>query len=272
MAGMENGSTLDGCLRLGERSRDFLDYSSWYAQHGAWIPRFRDAYAGEDCFLMGNGPSLNRVDLDALKPFHLIGLNKIQLLLERTPLPLTFHAAINALVIRQAAEAFVRLPCPSFLSYVPAREVIPNRGNIHYVLTSCRQVPSFADLNDTPLWEGYTVTFAAMQLAFFMGFQNVYLIGVDHNFVTQGRPNEEQRLAGDDLNHFDPRYFAGQSWHLPDLAGSEMAYAMARFAFERTGRAILDATIGGKCQIFQKIPIAEAIVRCRPRAKQVIAQ
>ena len=66
-------------------------------------------------------------------------------------------------------------------------------------------------------------------------------------------------------NHFDPRYFAGSQWHLPDLEGSEMAYEVARFAFERSGRNIYDATEKGHCRIFPRISLEEAYSRAAPR-------
>ena len=33
------------------------------------------------------------------------------------------------------------------------------------------------------IWEGGTVTYVAIQLARFMGFSKIILIGVDHNFI-----------------------------------------------------------------------------------------
>ncbi len=80
------------------------------------------------------------------------------------------------------------------------------------------------------------------------------LIGVDHNFVTQGKPNATVISEGDDPNHFSPNYFGkGFRWQLPDLETSEMAYRMARQAYEKDGRSILDATVGGKLTVFPKV-------------------
>lgn len=263
---IKNGKiALDGAWSLYRRSPAIAEYIQWYAKHAAWIPKFHNRYAGRDCFLMGNGPSLNKVDLPALRNYHLIGLNKIHLLLERQPLDLTFHVAVNELVIEQSWKDFTHLDCPSFLSYRPAEKLVADSGNIHYFLTARRAAPCFSKVLDEPLWEGWTVTFVALQLALFMGFRRVFLIGVDHNFACVGKPNEEQKMDGNDPNHFDPRYFSGQQWHLPDLEGSEMAYQIAKFAFERNGGAILDATIGGKCEIFTKMDISQAFSDCRPK-------
>jgi hypothetical protein len=254
-----------GAAALLRRSDFTAAFCQYYALHSGWLKTFRDRFQGEDCFLIGNGPSLNKVDLASLNRFHLIGLNKIYLIFDKQPLNLTLHVAINPLVIQQSAHEFAKLPCPSFLSYQYAREVVPARGNIHYILTSTRLLPSFAHAWDQPVWEGYTVTYVALQLAFFMGFENVFLVGVDHSFAAAGKPNEKQTMAEPDQNHFDPRYFRNQEWHLPDLEGSEIAYQMAKFAFERNGRRIVDATIGGKCTIFPKMNIDDAFRICRPR-------
>ncbi len=85
-------------------------------------------------------------------------------------------------------------------------------------------------------------------------FRKLILIGVDHNFVTQGPANQAVVSKGDDPNHFSPNYFgAGFKWQLPDLDGSERAYRLARDAYEKSGRQVLDATVGGNLTIFPKV-------------------
>jgi hypothetical protein len=87
-----------------------------------------------------------------------------------------------------------------------------------------------------------------------MGFSEVYLVGVDHNFETKGPANTTVVSSGDDPNHFSPEYFGkGFKWQLPDLQTSEKAYHLANQVFERNGRRVLDATLGGKLQVFPKI-------------------
>jgi hypothetical protein len=94
----------------------------------------------------------------------------------------------------------------------------------------------------------------ALQLAYHLGFSTVILVGVDHSFVTQGKPNTTVQSEGDDPNHFSSAYFGkGFRWQLPDLETSELAYRMARQAYERAGRQVLDATIGGKLTVFPKV-------------------
>ena len=98
------------------------------------------------------------------------------------------------------------------------------------------------------------MTNVTLQLAFHMGFQQVILIGVDHNYTATGKPNTTVVSQGDDPNHFSPSYFGkGFRWQLPDLDTSEVGYAMAHDAYRNAGREVLDATIGGKLMIFPKV-------------------
>jgi len=98
------------------------------------------------------------------------------------------------------------------------------------------------------------VTYVAMQIAFYMGFHQVILIGVDHSFSTKGQPHAVVVTETKDPNHFDEQYFGkGFRWQLPDLDGSELAYRIAKYQFERYGREIVDATISGKLDVFKKV-------------------
>ena len=104
----------------------------------------------------------------------------------------------------------------------------------------------------------------------------------DHNFQQTGPPNQKQKMAGPDPNHFDPSYFQGHDWHTADLKSNEKYYKIARQNYERAGvplfshfascgirslagkgggalkpavagRKIIDVTVGGKCQVFEKV-------------------
>ena len=97
------------------------------------------------------------------------------------------------------------------------------------------------------------MTYVTLQIAYYMGFEEVYLIGVDHNFETKGKPNTTIVSQGDDPNHFHPGYFGkGFRWQLPDLEKSEIGYQLAKDTFEKAGRKVFDATVNGKLKIFEK--------------------
>ncbi|MGE4552095.1 MAG: 6-hydroxymethylpterin diphosphokinase MptE-like protein [Desulfovibrionaceae bacterium] len=221
---------------------------------------FRNRHRGERCVIMGNGPSLNRTDLDLLRAVPTFGMNKIFLLLPRLGWAPTYHVAVNPLVIEQCREDILASSMPKFIGH-EGRRMLPEREDILF-LTSNRREPGFTTDLDQPLWQGHTVTYCAMQVAYHMGFSEVLLVGVDHSYQCSGQPNEKVTARGPDPNHFHPDYFSGgQSWQLPDLERSEAAYRLARQAFEADGRRILDATVGGRLTVFDKVRLEDALGR-----------
>ena len=143
---------------------------------------------------------------------------------------------------------------PKFLNWNRRGYFDPHDRNIMFV-KSKMVINDFFQYDLTrPLVIGGTVTFVALQLAFYMGFNQVILVGLDHNFDEKGAPSGiEIRTSEMDQNHFHPNYFPkGSKWQRPDLLRSEVDYSIARNAFETDGREILDATIDGKCTVFKK--------------------
>jgi hypothetical protein len=215
------------------------------------IERLHNSASGR-CVVIGNGPSLNKMDLSVLKDVPTFGLNRGYLLFERLGRPTTYLVSVNRYVLEQSTDEMLANPCTKFFSWRHRRYVPARRDDVIYVNTS--PAPGFStNIADRGLWEGATVTFVALQLAYHMGYREVVLIGVDHSFATQGPAHQLVTSAGDDPNHFDKGYFgAGYRWQLPDLALSERAYSMAKAAFEAAGGRVLDATVGGKLTVFPK--------------------
>ena len=240
-------------------------YWEWHSKHAKRLLKFKAIHRGESCFIIGNGPSLRKMDLSLLKHHHTFGLNKIYLMFDKVDLDLSYHVAINPLVIEQSIKEFESLTCPSFLSYKPSRKNIRQLEHIYFLLT--KGPYTFQTNLLEGVFEGYTVTYVAMQLAFYMGFSQVFLIGVDHSFTAVGNPNEKQILQGEDLNHFSPKYFANKEWQLPDLETSELSYNLAKYHFNQANRQIYDATVDGKLTIFPKISFEQALEMCTQKVK-----
>lgn len=237
-----------------------LHSKKWLKKYALGLNRFRNIHQGEDCFIIGNGPSLNKMDLSLLNDYYTFGLNKIFLIFKNVDLKLSYHVAVNPLVVEQSKNEIPNLNCPSFLSFLPAvkNHIKSENGNIYYLGDLKPKKLFYKDITEG-FEQGSTVTYSALQIAYFMGFKRVFLIGVDHNFFQTGNPNEQQKMNNNDPNHFDPNYFKGQKWHLADLEGSECHYTIAKYYFEKDGREIFDATIDGKLDIFKKIDFEEAL-------------
>ena len=243
-------STYDALLRLPELPAAALH--PWRRESRKRLAALRDIHKGERCFIIGNGPSLRATDLKKLRNEFTFGLNRIYLLFPELGFTTTYFLSMNDLVIQQCAAEILALPIPKFLAWRSRRFLSPT-GDTNFLYTTYTG-PKFARDVTGRLWEGATVTYVALQLAYHMGFEKVFLIGVDHSFVTKGDANKTITSQGDDPNHFAPNYFGkGFKWQLPDLETSERAYCMARAAYAADGREIMDATIGGKLMVFPKV-------------------
>lgn len=228
----------------------------WRRESMNALGELKDKYRGERCFIIGNGPSLRQTDVSKLKNEFTFGMNRIYLAFEEWGFQTTFLASVNDLVIGQCVDDFLALDIPRFFSW-RAHKFFPQSpipdSQLPTFLYTTYAGPKFAHDARYRVWEGATVTYVCLQLAFHMGFEQVILIGVDHSFTSKGEANTTITSDGDDPNHFDPRYFGkGFRWQLPDLDMSEIAYYMAKVNYEQDGRQILDATISGNLTVFPK--------------------
>jgi hypothetical protein len=107
-------------------------------------------------------------------------------------------------------------------------------------------------------FQGYTVTYAALQLCFHLGFKSVSLVGCDHYFTSKGKSNLLVKGLKNDLNHFHPKYFSEKDqWQLPDLLNSEISYLMAKDFFENHDKEIINSTIGGNLNIYKRVSLED---------------
>ncbi len=227
-------------------------FHPWRRDSVARLAELKDRHRGQRCFIIGNGPSLKQTDLSHLKNEYTLGQNRIYLAFPEWGFSTSYYLSVNDLVVEQCAPEIQALTMPRFVAW-RARRWLKPQNNLFFIHTTYTG-PKFATDIRERVWEGGTVTYTSLQVAYFLGFSEVILVGVDHNYVTQGVPNATVVSQGDDPNHFDPGYFGkGFRWQLPDLVQWEDAYRLARRTYEADGRRVLDATVGGKLTVFPKV-------------------
>jgi hypothetical protein len=215
------------------------------------MKHLKNRHVGERCVLVCNGPSLNSMELGFLKSEVSIGLNKIHLGFKKFKFYPKYYVAVNEKVLLQSSPEIEELTSVKFVS-----DRCPNlfsQNALTNILKTREYTDDFSFEPCRGIQEGYTVTYAALQIAFYLGFSQVVIIGMDHRFNYEGRPNEEKLHIGDDINHFTTGYFKGHKWDNPDLANSERYYKIAKSVFEQNGREIIDATVDGSCSVFKKV-------------------
>ncbi len=224
------------------------------------LTALKDIHQGKRAFIIGNGPSLKQTNLGKLKNEITFGMNRIYLMFQELGFSTTYLSVVNSLVIEQTAADLASIDIPKFITWRSHACFDATQFNgrqdpkLPTFLHTTYDSPSFSKDVRGRVWEGATVTYVTMQLAFHMGFEEVILLGIDHNYTTSGKPNTTITSEGEDQNHFSDQYFGkGFRWQLPDLETSEMAYRLAREKYEKAGRRILDGTVGGKLTIFDKV-------------------
>ena len=246
--------TNDAIRRLPQLPAAYLH--PWRRESIRRLAELKDIHKGKRAFIIGNGPSLKQTDLTKLKNEFTFGMNRFYVVFPELGFTTSYFCSINDLVIEQFSDDILALPMPTFLAWRSHRHfsaLLPVNKIPTFIYTSYTGPRMASDVTGR-VWEGATVTNFALQIAFHMGFEKVVLIGVDHNFTSKGDANKTVVSEGDDPNHFMPNYFGkGVKWQLPDLDTSEVGYIMAREAYRKAGREIVDATVGGKLTVFPKV-------------------
>ena len=176
----------------------------------------REKYNGsERCFVIGNGPSLNKLDMGLLADEVTFGVNGIFLKDGFKP---TFYVVEDHLVAEDRKARIDELSgvtklFPSYLSYCFEEQ----RESIFYNHQPRKSFPHGFDFSTDAsevTYTGCTVVFSCLQLAYYLGFKNIYVIGVDVDYQipedvkkTQDYNVEVLDMDSDDPNHFHQDYF-----------------------------------------------------------------
>jgi len=231
--------------------------------------RWKDAYRGKRCFIIGNGPSLRCIDLGALANEVTIGVNSIFLsgfvpkhyVVEDVFVAEDRRAEIDTL--KGTTKWF-----GNHLRYCLADDEVCWLNLRMRYNEGAPDFPAFSGNAAREVWSGGTVSYICMQIAYFFGCSPVYLVGFDHEYKI---PLEAQQngntivSGGDDPNHFHPTYFGkGLRWHDPRVERMERSYARAKKHFENDNREIINATVGGKLEVFPRVSF-ESLFRERGR-------
>ncbi|MDB4824876.1 glycosyltransferase, partial [Saprospiraceae bacterium] len=229
------------------------------------IKKLHNIHAGERVFIVGNGPSLNKIDLSKLNDEYSIAVNGIFYKTEQSGYKPTYYVVEDTSVMREniadikAYEVEKKFFPTIYTDIHPADESTyffkMNRG-FYEPKSPNYCVPRFSTDFSQRAFCGQSVTFINLQLAFYMGFTEVYLIGMDFSYIIPEnfeRKGDIITSTDDDPNHFHPDYFGkGKTWKDPKLDRVLANYNMAKLAYETAGRKIYNATAGGKLELFER--------------------
>ncbi|WP_392340467.1 6-hydroxymethylpterin diphosphokinase MptE-like protein [Moritella marina] len=191
------------------------------------ISKMKDKFKGKRCVIIGNGPSLNKIDLNLLKNEYTFGVNSI-FLKENEGFKPTFYTVEDCHVMNDNKDRINDFNTQYRFFPTRYKKEIRNRKNTYFFNMNEGFYKTFSPYENTPrfsvdaadqLFCGQSVTIINLQLAYFLGFTEIYLIGMDFSYVIPESAIIERgniTSTEDDPNHFDSSYFgAGKKWHDP---------------------------------------------------------
>lgn len=220
----------------------------------------RNKYLGKRCFIVCNGPSLNPDDLTRIHENGDISFatNKIDKIFSKTPWRPTYYLVFDNSFQRTLLSTMRNMECVCQFyrtdSYLTTRQIKNHKvlwlntdGNRKYL-----ESPKFSeDLVDI-VYAIATVTYISLQLAVYLGFKEIYIIGCDNSYGI------EKLKDGTIINHNKTSYFegsdkkdsakiVGETWQM------NIAYEYARKYADENGIKIFNATRGGYLEAFERV-------------------
>lgn len=187
------------------------------------------------CVIMGNGPSLMEMPKSYLSDYPTYGVNWC-------PYTPTYYVCVDSHILLEHTDDVRDRIRRADVSYLP--EFLRYDLRLHdlydssYVRTVSKDTKDF---KEEDFFSGFTVSYVCLKLAYYAGFNEVHLWGVDHS------PGWE---------HYDPSYHALTSdaaRHRHNMRVMERHYGLAQRVYKRAGRRILNFSLPSKLDgIFER--------------------
>lgn len=228
------------------------------------LKKFRNIHKGQRCFIIGTGPSLTTEDLELLKDEVCFGSNRIFEIYPRTEWRPTYYINQDyALLQKYVREVNELTPRAMFLP-IDVKPAFGSNPLAHFfVLRHKDYYPNDADFSQKLhhyLGQGFTVTYGAIQMARYMGFSEVYLLGIDHNYSISLNEKGIPVLNEGTQDYFQGSTASNKGLNLPRVVESTVAYMTARkFADRHSDFAVYNATRGGKLEAFERVKLEDVL-------------
>lgn len=225
---------------------------------GEELKKFKNICQGKRCFIIGNGPSLKASDLNCLKDEYTFAANRIYEIFDQTDWRPWSYVVVDEEVLRKNYKNILKVQCKyRFLLwkvlkddpdtqavriFENLKEFTINRGD-DYTAYIPEEI-------STGFSRGYTVTFTSIQLAIYMGFKEIYLLGVDFNYSIYIDENDKIHHNND----VDDYFINNEQAPSPANYGANLyAYQKAKEYADAHGIRIYNATRGGKLEVFERV-------------------
>ena len=220
-------------------------------KYGVEISSICKSHNGERCFIIATGPSLTTDDLELLKNEYCISMNTIYRIFEKTNWRPSLYGIQDKEVYVENKERIIS--CINELGKVVIGDSVGDFDipAIYYHLDFQKHLlgninTKYSENSAKVVFDGFTITYSMIQIATYMGFKKIYLLGCDTNY-------------NGTKTHFD-----GNKDTIPKgidkfYDSAIEAYTSARRFAEENGIVIINCTRGGKLEVFQRMPLEKVL-------------
>lgn len=224
-----------------------------------YLLSIRDIHKGKRCFVLGNGPSLKASDLDKIINEYTFASNRIYKIFSETRWRPTYFGMIDEGVMASPGviEGVNSFTCEKKFffeeSYYIAKRFTGQNCFIHSLYKrKWLDDPHFSDNLTKCVYSIASVTYTLLQLAAYMGFKEIYLLGLDNSYGLEQDRNGNIIKRDNVKNYFGAndsteRQVIGMPWE------SEVAFIYAEKYSRTHGFRIFNATRGGKLETFERV-------------------
>jgi hypothetical protein len=213
------------------------------------LKELKDIHTGKKAFLIGNGPSVRLEDLEKLEAEVVFCFNRFYLAYDNTSFRPTYSLASDRQTISDFGQEIIEKSAGIIFIASVIRPAF--KGNFVWI---CHQAGKLFRSPYRGIVPGGGTLVVAMQLAWHMGIRDFVLYGVDHNYsniIPTGSKDLFYSASGEG-NHFIPNYRSGKPWCPPHLESVERSFKECLNFITENGGSIVNATRGGKLEIFPR--------------------
>lgn len=217
---------------------------------------FKNKYKDKKCFIVATGPSLRIEDLHILRKNNMVCFGVNSVLKIEKEWAADIYVASDSRFISDNIKKIHDYNCPYKFIGDSCEEYWKNSKGDSYkihVTKAGTEIADFSEEVSQKVYSGYggsgTVTYVCIQLAVYMGFTEIYLIGADCNYV-----------AGSKNNYFVPGEVEDHMNHKEDLMIK--AYEYAKKYADTHDVKIYNATRGGMLEVFERVDF-DSLFECK---------
>lgn len=233
------------------------------------LKNLKNTKTGKRCFIIGNGPSLSINDLEKIKGEDSFAVNRIYRIFDKTEWRPTYFFAQDTRIVDEIKDDVGTLlrECSSvFLNssiYKQIKYGMKKKDNLYFIyidtdtINCYPNLPEFSENISERFHEGFTVTYACIQMAVYMGYSEIYILGIDHSYNANRKPDgtvEENK----NVQNYMPG-IEGKLVFLPQLDKTTLAYRKARMVCDEKKIIIKNATRGGMLEEFERVDFDELV-------------